>query len=86
MNIVFEQSAFEDFTDWASDDKKLYKRLVILIKETARNPYSGLGKPEALKHELRGYWSRRINDEHRLVYKVEADKLIIVSCKYHYEK
>jgi len=86
MNIVFEQSAFEDFTDWASDDKKLYKRLVSLIKETTRNPYTGLGKPEALKHELRGYWSRRINDEHRLVYKVETDRLIIVSCKYHYEK
>jgi len=86
MNIVFEQSAFEDFTDWASDDKKLYKRLVSLIKETTRNPYTGLGKPEALKHELRSYWSRRINDEHRLVYKVETDRLIIVSCKYHYEK
>ncbi len=86
MNIVFEQGAFEDFSNWTNDDKKLYKRLVSLIKETARNPYTGLGKPEALKHELRGYWSRRINDEHRLVYKFEADKLIIVSCKYHYGK
>lgn len=86
MKIVFEQTAFEDFTNWATDDKKLYKRLVSLIKETARNPYTGLGKPEALKHELRGYWSRRINEEHRLIYKVESDKLIIVACKYHYEK
>ena len=86
MNIVFEQNAFEDFTNWATDDKKLYKRLVSLIKEAARNPYTGLGKPEALKHELRGYWSRRINEEHRLIYKVESDKLIIVACKYHYEK
>jgi len=86
MNFVFEQGAFEDFNNWASEDKQLYKRIVSLIKETARNPYTGLGKPEALKHELRGYWSRRINDEHRLVYKVEADRLIIISCKYHYKK
>ncbi|MDP1772963.1 MAG: Txe/YoeB family addiction module toxin [Methylobacter sp.] len=86
MNIAFEQDAFEDFTSWASEDKKLYKRLVSLIKETTRNPYTGLGKPEALKHELQGYWSRRINDEHRLVYKVEADRLIVISCKYHYKK
>ncbi len=77
---------FEDFTGWAAEDKKLYKRLVSLIKETTRNPYTGLGKPEALKHELQGYWSRRINDEHRLVYKVEADRLIVISCKYHYKK
>jgi toxin YoeB len=86
MNIVFEQRAFEDFTLWATEDKKLYKRLVSLIKETARSPYTGLGKPEALKYELQGYWSRRINDEHRLVYKVEADRLIVISCKYHYKK
>jgi len=86
MDIAFEQGAFEDFTRWASEDKKRYKRLVSLIKETSRNPYIGLGKPEALKHELQGYWSRRINDEHRLVYKVEADRLIVISCKYHYKK
>ena len=86
MNIAFEQCAFDDFTSWASEDKKLYKRLASLIKETARNPYAGLGKPEALKHELQGYWSRRINDEHRLVYKVEADRLIVISCKHHYKK
>ncbi|MDP2902260.1 MAG: Txe/YoeB family addiction module toxin [Methylovulum sp.] len=86
MIIAFDQCAFEDFAGWASEDKKLYKRLVSLIKETARNPYTGLGKPEALKHELQGYWSRRINDEHRLVYKVETDRLIIIGCKYHYQK
>lgn len=86
MNIVFEQGAFEDFTLWATEDKKLYKRLVSLIKETARSPYTGLGKPEALKYELQGYWSRRINDEHRLVYKVEDNRLIVISCKYHYKK
>ena len=66
--------------------KKCYKRIVILIKDISRNPYQGLGKPEALKHELQGYWSRRIDDEHRLVYRVENDRLIIISCKYHYKK
>ena len=86
MNVTFEQGAFDDFTDWATEDKKLYKRLVSLIKETTRNPYNGLGKPESLKHELQGYWSRRINDEHRLVYKIETDRLIIISCRYHYKK
>lgn len=58
----------------------------LLYKDISRNPYQGLGKPEALKHELKGYWSRRIDDEHRLVYKIENSSLIIISCKYHYHK
>ena len=82
--IVFEGDAFQDFSEWATIDKKLYKRIVDLIKDIARQPFSGLGKPEPLKHELKGYWSRRINDEHRLVYKVSDDAVIIASCKYHY--
>lgn len=86
MIISFEASAFEDFNQWAVVDKKLYQRIVTLIKDITRNPYQGLGKPEALKHDLQGYWSRRINDEHRLVYKVENDQLIIIACKYHYQK
>lgn len=83
--ITFERGAFRDFTDWATIDKKIYKRIVDLILDILRHPFSGLGKPEPLKHELRGYWSRRINDEHRLVYKVEDDAVVIVSCKYHYD-
>lgn len=83
--ISFERGAFRDFTDWATIDKKIYKRIVDLIFDILRHPFSGLGKPEPLKHELRGYWSRRINDEHRLVYKVEDDAVVIVSCKYHYD-
>jgi len=67
-------------------DKKYYKRIISLIKDISRNPFQGLGKPEALKYELQGYWSRRIDDEHRLIYKIENDRLIIVSCKYHYKK
>ena len=70
----------------ATINKKLHQRIVNLIKDIIRQPYSGIGKPEALKRELSGYWSRRINDEHRLVYKVEEETVIIASCKYHYNK
>jgi toxin YoeB len=84
--IIFEGSAFQDFNEWAIQNKKLYQRIVNLIKDILRQPESGIGKPEALKHELSGYWSRRINDEHRLVYKVEDEAIIIASCKYHYCK
>ncbi|MDD5035970.1 MAG: Txe/YoeB family addiction module toxin [Methylococcaceae bacterium] len=82
--IVFEQSAFKDFADWATIDKKPHRRIIDLIMDTLRQPFFGIGKPEPLKHELRGYWSRRINDEHRLVYKVTDETVIIVSCKYHH--
>jgi len=84
MKVAFEKQAFEDFSTWATEDKKLYQRIVNLITDTLRNPYAGIGKPEPLKHELQGYWSKRINDEHRLVYKIEDDTLIILACKYHY--
>lgn len=83
--IVFHQSAFEQYNEWALRDKKTFERLTRLIAETARTPFIGIGKPEPLKRELSGYWSRRITDEHRLVYKVTDDQLIITSCKYHYE-
>ena len=83
--IVFEASAFEDFNDWAKLDKKIYRKIVKLIKNIDRSPFSGLGKPEPLKHELSGYWSRRINDRHLLVYKVTDTEIIIIACKYHYD-
>ena len=82
--VAFEEKAFEDFTNWATQDKKLYTKIIALIKDIKRTPFLGLGKPEPLKHELSGYWSRRINDEHRLVYKVTDIMIIIASCKYHY--
>jgi toxin YoeB len=82
--IVFEGNAFQDFAEWANMDKKTYQRIVELIKDILRQPFTGIGKPEPLKHELKGYWSRRINDEHRLVYKVSAEAVTIISCKYHY--
>nr|VFJ45811.1 MAG: toxin YoeB [Candidatus Kentron sp. FW]VFJ46573.1 MAG: toxin YoeB [Candidatus Kentron sp. FW] len=84
MKVAFEQCAFDDFTQWAATDKKIHKRIVSLITDTLRRPYVGIGKPEPLRHELRGYWSRRITDEHRLVYKVEGDMLVIIACRYHY--
>ncbi len=82
--VVFEASAFEDFVDWAATDKKIYAKIATLIRDIQRSPFTGLGKPEPLRHELRGYWSRRITQEHRLVYKVTEDAIIVASCKYHY--
>lgn len=84
MRIIFEQTAFEDFNNWAKTDKKVHKRIISLIKDVQREPFSGLGKPEPLKYELSGYWSRRITQSDRLVYKVTSEDLIIISCKYHY--
>lgn len=82
--IVFEASAFEDLNEWVKLDKKIYHKIVDLIKDINRSPFTGLGKPEPLKYELSGYWSRRINDEHRLVYQVTDEQIIIIACKYHY--
>ncbi len=82
--VMFEVGAFRDFTEWATTDKKIFKRIADLIRDILRDPFVGIGKPEPLKYELQGCWSRRINDEHRLVYKVNEQCIIIVSCKYHY--
>jgi toxin YoeB len=82
--IVFESSAFADFNDWVKLDKKIHRKIIELIKDINHQPFQGLGKPEALKHDLSGYWSRRIDSEHRLVYKVTNEEIIILSCKYHY--
>lgn len=84
MIIAFDPEAFQDFRKWATEDKKIFKKIGELIKDTSRTPFQGLGKPEPLKHDLSGFWSRRITEEHRLVYKVEKDTLFIVSCKFHY--
>lgn len=84
MKIQFDPTAFDDYSTWATVDKKIYKKLNNLIKATLRDPFNGIGKPEPLKHELSGCWSRRITDEHRLVYMIEGDVLYILSCKNHY--
>jgi toxin YoeB len=83
-NVAFVPKAFENFNQWAIENKKIFARLVELIKDIQRNPFSGIGKPEPLKHELKGFWSRRITDEHRLVYKVDDNEVLIISCKFHY--
>ena len=84
MKIAFESGAFEDYVAWAEYDRKVQKRIVTLIADILRNPYQGIGKPESLKHDLKGYWSRRITQDHRLVYRVEADTVTVIACKYHY--
>jgi toxin YoeB len=83
-NILFTPIAFEHYNEWLTIDKKIFTRLQKLIIETARTPFEGIGKPEPLKHELKGCWSRRINDEHRLIYRVFDTHLEIIACKYHY--
>ena len=85
MNIIFSKSSFEDYIQWQKTDKKIYNKVNGLIKEIIREPFKGKGKPEPLKNELSGYWSRRIDKEHRLVYKVENNNLYIIACKYHYK-
>jgi toxin YoeB len=84
MKIAFSSEAFLDFQNWSREDKKLFSKICAIIKDVERSPFHGLGKPEPLKHTLSGFWSRRINQEHRLVYKVEKDTIFIASCKYHY--
>lgn len=84
MKLIFAEQAWEDYLHWQVTDKKILKHINTLIKETTRTPFEGIGKPEALKHALAGYWSRRINDEHRMVYKVDGDSLLIAQLRYHY--
>lgn len=83
--VRFHADAWHDFTEMASADPKLFARLVRLINETIRDPFSGIGKPEPLRHQLKGWWSRRINDEHRLVYRVQGEEIEIAACRLHYE-
>jgi toxin YoeB len=82
--VQFSALAYSQFLDWKKEDKKMYSRIENLINIIQTNPYGGIGKPEPLKYELSGYWSRRIDKIHRLVYKVTAETIIVVSCKYHY--
>ena len=83
--FVFHRDAFEDFSNWAIVNRNIFKRICELLKDISRNSFEGKGKPEALKHALQGCWSRRITDEHRLVYRIAANGDIeIISCKGHY--
>ena len=84
MNLIFSDDAWKDYLYWQHTDQKMLKRINALIKEIQRTPFEGMGKPEPLKHGLSGYWSRRINNEHRLIYKIEIDALFIAQLRYHY--
>jgi len=82
--LTFHENAWEDYLYWQGTDKTMVKRINELIKDIRRNPFEGIGKPEPLKHQLAGFWSRRINQEHRLVYTVIDDSIVIAQCRYHY--
>lgn len=85
MKISFVDESWEDYLYWQSVDKKMLKRINLLIKDITRTPFDGIGKPEPLKHQYAGVWSRRINSEHRVIYRVLDDEIWIVKCRYHYD-
>lgn len=84
MRLIFSEHAWEDYLYWQQSDRKMLVRINSLIREIQRQPFQGIGKPEPLRHGLAGYWSRRINDEHRIVYKVTEDAVFIAQLRYHY--
>ncbi len=84
MNLLWTDESWEEYLYWQKQDKKILQKINRLIKETKREPFEGIGKPEPLKYELAGCWSRRITDEHRLVYEMRDDALVIISCRFHY--
>lgn len=85
MKVSFTENAWEDYLYWQKMDKKTVRRINALIKDIKRSLFEGLGKPEGLKYDLAGKWSRRITDEHRLIYQVDGDHLIVYACRYHYQ-
>ena len=84
MKITFSSQAWEDYLYWQRTDRRALKRINSLIKDISREPFQGVGKPELLRHALTGYWSRRIDEEHRLVYKIDGDAILIAQARYHY--
>ena len=84
MKIIFSSQAWDDYLYWQRTDRRVLKRINGLIKEISREPFQGAGKPEPLRHALAGYWSRRIDEEHRLVYKIDGDAMLIAQARYHY--
>lgn len=86
MIIIFSKNSCEDYTSWLAEDRNMLKKINELIKVIQRTPFEGKGKPEPLKYDLAGFWSRRIDREHRLVYQVNDKEILIYSCRYHYDK
>lgn len=85
MKYIFVDESWEDYLYWQKTDKKILKRINTLIKDISRIPFSGIWKPEPLKHKYKGFWSRRINKEHRLIYQIKGDEIRIAKCRYHYD-
>ncbi|MFH1160261.1 MAG: Txe/YoeB family addiction module toxin [bacterium] len=85
MKCIFVDESWEDYLYWQQSDKKMLHRINDLIKDIGRRPFTGLGKPEPLKHKYKGYWLRRINEEHRLIYQVREDEILILKCRFHYD-
>jgi len=86
MRFVFNSESWKEYLYWQKTDKRILKKINELLRDVSRDPYQGLGKPEALKHDLAGFWSRRIDQEHRLVYRVAGDEIHVFSCRFHYEE
>ena len=84
MRFVWDEEAWDDYLWWQAQDPKIVKRINALLHDIERNGNRGIGKPEPLRHEFHGYWSRRITDEHRLTYRIDGDDILIASCRYHY--
>ena len=86
MRLIFSKNSWEDYISWQAEDKKMLKKINELIKDIQRSPHEGLGKPEPLKYDLTGLWSRRIDREHRLVYQVSGEDIFIYGCRFHYDR
>ncbi|MBN2524489.1 MAG: Txe/YoeB family addiction module toxin [Bacteroidales bacterium] len=85
MRITFSKNAWDDYISWQKEDKKMLRKINELIKDIQRTPFEGAGKPEALRYDLAGFWSRRIDREHRSVYQLKDNEILIYSCRYHYD-
>jgi toxin YoeB len=84
MKLIFSENAWDDYLYWQNNDKKILKRINLLIEDIQRSPFEGIGKPEPLKYDLSGYWSRRIDEEHRMVYTVKDDAILLSQLRFHY--
>jgi toxin YoeB len=85
MKYIFVDESWEDYLYWQETNKKYVKKINDLLKSISREPYTGIGKPEALRHNYQGYWSRKIDNEHRLIYRLKEDEIHIVKCRFHYD-
>ena len=86
MKIRFDEQGWQDYIHWSETDRRITRRINALIKDITRDPFAGIGKPEPLKHQFAGFWSRRIDGEHRVIYQIQDETVIIIQCRFHYER